>query len=99
MFSHLLTSLRPKQWIKNLLIFAPLIFSHSFTDPVAVNLALTAFGIFCLVTSGVYLLNDIFDRESDRRHPHKRYRPIASGKLPANIAAFVAVILLSGAIG
>lgn len=99
MLTAILSSLRPKQWIKNLLIFAPLIFSNSFTDPVETNLAITAFAIFCLATSGVYLLNDVFDRQSDRKHPSKRHRPVASGKLPSNVAALVAAILLIAAIG
>lgn len=79
---HLLISLRPKQWIKNLVVFAGLFFSHNLTDTVQAAKAAAAFVLFCLVSSSVYLINDVKDRELDGRHPLKRMRPIASGRLP-----------------
>lgn len=83
----LLLALRPKQWTKNLLIFAGLVFtanrSHPFLD---FQKALGAFAIFCLLSGCAYLLNDLQDVEADRQHPRKRLRPIASGDLPPRAA-------------
>ncbi|MFH0833851.1 MAG: decaprenyl-phosphate phosphoribosyltransferase [Patescibacteria group bacterium] len=93
MFLAILATARPKQWIKNLLIFAPLVFAREFLD---VNLLLhvaATFGIFCLASSGIYFLNDVFDRKSDRTHPAKKSRPIASGRLSVEVAILIAAIL------
>ena len=90
----LLISLRPAQWTKNLIVFAGLIFGQRLLDPVAVGRAVLAFAIFCALSSAAYLVNDIIDREADRRHPLKAGRPIASGALPANTAGVAAAILL-----
>lgn len=101
MATHLLRSMRPRQWTKNLFVFAGLIFGDKLTDPRSVAIALAAFGVFCLLSSTVYLINDVRDREADRLHPSKSRRPIASGDLPvgtANAAAVVlAVVALAGA--
>ena len=78
---NLLISLRPRQWAKNLLVFAGLLFGLRLFDLVAVGRAVAAFGIFCLLSGVVYLINDIADRDIDRQHPHKARRPIASGAL------------------
>lgn len=75
-------ALRPRQWTKNGLLLAALLFSFSFTDPELVLRALAGVASFCLVSSTGYLFNDIRDREADARHPKKRHRPIASGRLP-----------------
>ena len=100
--AHLLRSLRPRQWTKNLFVFAGLIFGDKLTDPRSVGIAVAAFGVFCLLSSTVYLINDVRDREADRLHPVKSRRPIASGALPvgvANAAAIViAVVALAGAL-
>ena len=96
MFLIILKALRPKQWIKNLLVFAPLIFSREFLNPDSVKLAATVFGIFCATASGIYLLNDVLDRTADRQHPLKKERAVASGKLPAKAAIIASVILLAG---
>ncbi len=72
---------RPKQWIKNLFIFAPLIFSHHLLNFEKIKTEIIAFISFSLIASSVYVINDIFDRESDRAHPVKRNRPIASGRV------------------
>ncbi|WP_202840106.1 UbiA family prenyltransferase [Luteimonas saliphila] len=77
-----LKAIRPHQWLKNLLVLAPLLAAHRFTDPVAASQALLAFAAFSLCASGVYLLNDLLDLPSDRRHPRKRQRPFAAGALP-----------------
>ena len=91
---NLIRSMRPKQWIKNLFVLAPLIFSKTlFVYPLNVK-AFMAFAIFCAVSGCIYLINDIADREEDQRHPVKRLRPIASGALSPYFAAAVAAILL-----
>jgi 4-hydroxybenzoate polyprenyltransferase len=90
---NLLIAIRPAQWIKNLLVFAGLLFGMRLFDLPSVVRALAAFGIFCGLSSIVYLVNDIMDRESDRRHPLKARRPIASGALPAPIAGAAAAVL------
>jgi 4-hydroxybenzoate polyprenyltransferase len=89
----LVRSLRPGQWTKNLIIFAGLMFGQRLQDPRSVAYAVAAFVIFCLLSGVVYLLNDVADRESDRRHPIKQYRPIASGDLPVRTAVVAAGIL------
>ena len=76
---NLLTSLRPAQWTKNLLVFAGLIFGRKAVRPSAVVEAVAAFAIFCGLSGAVYLINDVLDRDNDRRHPLKAKRPIASG--------------------
>jgi 4-hydroxybenzoate polyprenyltransferase len=89
----LLRSLRPSQWTKNLIIFAPLLFGQRLLDPVAIADAIYAFGIFCALSGVVYLLNDVADREGDRRHPIKRHRPIASGQVSVAAALSLAAVL------
>ena len=86
-------SLRPAQWSKNLLVFAGLLFGRRLFDPVAVLDAASAFAVFCVLSGVVYLVNDIGDRDSDRRHPLKAQRPIASGALPVPVAVGVALAL------
>jgi len=91
----LLHAMRPRQWTKNLLVFAGLIFSARFTDRESVTLAMLTFAAFCLVASAGYLLNDVLDRDSDRQHPEKRQRPVASGALSPAAATIAAVVLLA----
>ena len=86
-------SLRPRQWVKNLLVFAGVVFAQKLFTP-AVWAALGAFVIFCGLSGAIYLLNDVADREKDRRHPDKRHRPIASGALPLRVALAVAGVLI-----
>ncbi len=96
MFVGLVRSMRPKQWVKNLLVFAALIFSENLFDLTKLLQTFAGFVAFCLVSGAVYIINDIFDRENDRSHPKKRLRPIASGALSlpfAWLGATVAVIL------
>lgn len=95
---NLLISLRPGQWTKNLLVFAALLFGRRLFDPFALGSAIGAFVIFCGLSGVVYLVNDIRDRESDRRHPHKARRPIASGALPVSTAIVTAAVLGGAAI-
>ncbi len=81
-----LIQLRPLQWTKNGMLFIALVFSGQFVDLQACLLALQGFAAFCLISSGGYILNDILDREADRRHPKKKHRPIASGALSVPLA-------------
>lgn len=97
--SLLLVSARPQEWIKNSFLFSALFFSQNLLNLTLVTQTLLAFGLYCLTTSGVYLMNDIQDRDADRQHPLKRQRPIASGALPVPLAVLTAVGLLLIAIG
>jgi len=90
---YLIVSMRPKQWTKNLVLFAGVVFSKRFTDPDLVRLSLCGFIVFCGLSGAIYILNDIFDRERDREHPKKTSRPIAAGKIGPGTAAVVAVLL------
>jgi len=94
----LLLSLRPGQWTKNLLIFAGLLFGKKLFDARAVADAILAFGVFCGLSGIVYLINDIADRETDRRHPLKARRPIASGALPVRTAILAAIAIGLGSL-
>lgn len=94
----LLRALRPYQWSKNVLVFAALVFARDLGDGRKVLLALAAFAIFCAASSAVYLFNDVADRERDARHPVKRDRPIAAGRVGAGTAATVAVVLALAAL-
>lgn len=94
--ASLFVSLRPAQWTKNLIVFAALIFAVKLLDPAALANASAAFLIFCALSGAVYLLNDVSDRDADRRHPIKRLRPIAAGDLSPG-AAMVAAVALSAA--
>jgi 4-hydroxybenzoate polyprenyltransferase len=91
--AHLVISLRPNQWTKNLFVFVGLIFGLRLTDPVSVARAVAAFVVFCVLSGVVYLINDVRDREADRLHPVKSRRPVASGALPPRIALAAAVTL------
>jgi 4-hydroxybenzoate polyprenyltransferase len=91
----LFVSLRPRQWVKNLFVFAGVIFSQQLLT-VRIWPALAAFAIFCGLSGAVYLFNDVADAEKDRLHPSKRLRPIASGDLPFGAAIGAGVLLLAG---
>ena len=94
----LVRSLRPSQWTKNLIIFAGLIFGQRLLDPASVISSVSAFFIFCALSSVVYLINDVADRDADRQHPLKKNRPIASGALPVPVAIGAAIVLAVGAL-
>ncbi|NUM44316.1 MAG: decaprenyl-phosphate phosphoribosyltransferase [Anaerolineales bacterium] len=98
MLLSLLKAMRPKQWAKNVFIFAALIFDRKLTDAPAFLTTLAGVGIFCLLASVIYLINDLSDIEADRQHPKKRDRPIASGALPARVAWTAAGLFLLVAI-
>lgn len=90
---NLLISLRPGQWTKNLFVFAALVFAQRLGDTDAVVKAVTAFVVFCALSATVYLINDVLDREQDRRHPLKAHRPIASGALSPTLALIAAAVV------
>lgn len=94
----LLRALRPRQWAKNVLLLAALVFAQRVGDPVSLLRALLGMAAFSLMASAVYLGNDIVDVERDREHPEKRYRPIASGQLPIALAAAAAAVLCAGSL-
>ena len=89
---------RPWQWVKNAFVIAPLLFSGKATEPAAIIASLGALVMFCLLASGIYVLNDIADRVADRAHPTKRRRPIASGAISPATAAPVGALLLASAL-
>jgi 4-hydroxybenzoate polyprenyltransferase len=86
--------MRPKQWIKNVLIFTALVFDEKLLDPQALLSTIAGFFLFSLVSSTVYIFNDITDLEADRSHPKKRNRPIASGALPISTARWSVFLIL-----
>lgn len=88
----LLRSMRPRQWVKNLLVLAAPASAGVLTSGPRLATALTAVGVFCLVASGTYLVNDVLDVEADRRHPRKRGRPIAAGVVPVPLAVGTASV-------
>jgi 4-hydroxybenzoate polyprenyltransferase len=85
--------LRPQQWLKNLFVLAGVIFAHAWQDVVLVQQALITMFAFCLLSSAVYVFNDIVDRAADRAHPIKQYRPIAAGVISIKHAFIYAAVL------
>ena len=94
----LLALMRPHQWLKNAFVFAGLVFSQSWHDTGRVTLVLSAFGVFCLFSSAVYIVNDWRDRASDALHPTKRLRPLASGAVGPGVAFALAALLAAGGV-
>lgn len=92
---YVFVSMRPKQWTKNLVLFAGVVFSKRFLELPLVKISFLGFGVFCLLSGAIYILNDIFDRRNDMGHPAKRKRPVASGKLPAPVAVTVAAVIIA----
>jgi len=98
MLKGLIITLRPHQWVKNLFVIAPLVFSRELFDWQPALLSVVAFFIFCFLAGAVYALNDLIDAERDRAHPVKRNRPIASGKVPPAVAASMSAALTAGSL-
>jgi decaprenyl-phosphate phosphoribosyltransferase len=94
-FWLLLKSVRPRQWLKNIAIFTPIIFTGQLFNPTLIIISLKSFIIFCAISSSNYLFNDVMDIPKDRKHPFKKYRPIASGQISPQIALTLAFSLLS----
>lgn len=93
MLKALIKAMRPRQWTKNGFVFFGLIFDKQLFMVEPFLRTLAGFFLFCLISSAVYLLNDIADVEADRNHPEKKFRPIASGKLPVSVATVTAILL------
>lgn len=94
MFKALFRTMRPKQWTKNGFIFAALVFDGQLTNPGAVTITLAGFVVFCLLSSTVYIINDLIDLKADMQHPKKRNRPIPAGELPVRVAWIAAISLI-----
>jgi 4-hydroxybenzoate polyprenyltransferase len=90
---HLILGLRPRQWVKNAFVFPALLFSRSLLIPQQAVSAIELFLIFCMLSSSVYLVNDVADREKDRRHPRKCRRPVAAGLISPGQATVAAALL------
>ena len=91
--TYILKTMRPRQWAKNVFIFAALVFDGQLSNPQSLLVTMIAFLLFCLASSLVYIVNDLVDIESDRQHPDKRHRPLPSGQLTIKNAVIAAVVL------
>ena len=94
MLRALLKTMRPRQWTKNAFVFAALVFDGKLFHLHDFLRTLAGFGLFCLISSAVYIFNDLLDVESDRQHPVKKNRPITSGKLPIAVALAAGAVLV-----
>lgn len=94
MFNALIKTMRPRQWTKNAFVFFAIVFDKQLFNLTAFANTLAGFVLFCLISSVVYLINDIADIEVDRQHPVKRHRPLPSGKLPIKVAWITALVLV-----
>lgn len=92
---YLLKAVRPRQWIKNVAVFAPIVFTGQLFNREFFLISLQAFFVFCLLSSGSYLINDILDVPRDRLHPFKKLRPLASGKITVSVALSISLFSLS----
>ncbi len=91
----LLKTMRPTQWVKNLVVLGPLVFAHQLLNVELALRAVAGFALFCLLASAIYMLNDIVDVESDRAHPVKKLRPIAAGTVPVGTARIAFGLLIT----
>src|SRR5919199_1842140 len=96
--SSYLRLVRPKQWTKNGFVLAGVVFAHKALSATAVAHALLAFAVFCALSGAVYAANDVLDLEEDRKHPLKRFRPVASGEISPRAALAFAAVLAAGAL-
>ena len=94
MLVALIETMRPRQWPKNGLVFVALFFDGKATDPLSVARTAAAFVLLCLMSSAVYIMNDLVDIENDRQHPKKRNRPLPSGRLQPGVAVAAAVVFI-----
>ncbi len=97
MLTAIVLSMRPRQWVKNLFVFAAVTFSQKLFTP-ALWRATEAFVIFCALSGAMYLFNDVLDRDKDRLHPRKRERPVAAGRLSPRVAVAAGVLLVVAAL-
>ncbi len=94
MLKSLIKNMRPRQWTKNVFVLAALVFDLQLRNPEAILRTLAGFLIFCLLSSVIYIINDVADVEADRNHPVKCHRPIASGQLPISVALISAAVFM-----
>ncbi|MFM8425641.1 MAG: UbiA prenyltransferase family protein, partial [Chloroflexota bacterium] len=99
MLTALFKTMRPRQWTKNVFIFAALVFDKQLFIVDSFLRTLAGFALFCLISSCVYIFNDLADVEADRQHPEKKNRPIASGKLPVSAAWTAGIVFVIVAVG
>ena len=99
MLTALLKTMRPRQWTKNIFIFAALVFDKQLLNVDAFLRTLAGFALFCLISSSVYIFNDLADVEADRQHPEKKNRPIAAGILPVSVAWIAGIGLVIFTLG
>jgi 4-hydroxybenzoate polyprenyltransferase len=95
--SSLISVMRPHQWVKNLFVLAPLLFSGKLGNWDSLERALLACATFCLMSSALYIVNDIIDASADRLHPEKRHRPLASGALSIRAGLLASILLFASA--
>jgi len=95
---NLLRLVRPRQWVKNLAIFAAITFTGELFDPLVLPKVILGFFVFCGLASATYIINDIFDVKKDRLHPFKKFRPIAHGDVPIPFAITLAALLMIGSL-
>jgi 4-hydroxybenzoate polyprenyltransferase len=93
MLNSLIKTMRPIQWIKNVFVFAPLVFDVKLGDLRYVARTVAGFVLLCLISGTVYIINDLADIEKDRKHPKKKHRPLAAGQLGTRTAAFAAILI------
>lgn len=96
MVRALVRLMRPHQWIKNGFVFLGVVFGHGWTEPALVEDVLALFAAFCLASSAVYVMNDIADRDADRQHPTKRFRPLPRGEVGLGAARALCIVLALG---
>ena len=94
MLKSIIKTTRPTQWLKNFVVLAALVFAGEIVNKDKSITALIAFSVFCLLSSGMYILNDLIDKEKDKQHPLKKFRPIAAGTINPSIAITVCIILI-----
>ncbi len=99
MILPLLKTMRPQQWTKNAVVFAALVFDVKLTQPYYLSRTMAAFVLLCLLSSAVYIINDLVDIGKDRQHPTKRSRPLAAGTLSKGVAIAAAIALVAAALG
>lgn len=95
MLTALIKTMRPRQWTKNIFLFAALVFDKQLFNADSFLRTLAGFALFCLISSSVYIFNDLADVAADRQHPEKKNRPIASGKLPVSAAWIAGIVLVT----
>ncbi len=98
MLTGLIKTMRPRQWTKNFFVFVPLFFDGKVLDPSSLIKALIAFGLMCLMSSAVYLMNDLADIESDKQHPIKKFRPLPAGQLSPQVARMASILFALGSL-